>query len=120
MVMTVPRRLLVSVLACAIAVASAGNRAGRAAAEPLSPVLSDRAYWQLVTDCSEPNGFFRSENLVSNERTYQFVIPALLKTAVSGRGTSGSRRTRTSPTSSRSSRASPSFSTSGAATCLSI
>jgi hypothetical protein len=84
MVMTVPRRVLVLVLACVIAGASAGNRAGRAAAEPLAPVLSDRAYWQLIADCSEPNGSFRSENLVSNERTYQFVIPALLKTAVSG------------------------------------
>jgi hypothetical protein len=39
--------------------------------------LSDREYWRLVEDFSEPNGFFRSDNLVSNEDTFQFVIPAL-------------------------------------------
>ena len=75
------RRVLVSVLACAVAVASAGSRGGRAASEPLPDSLSDAAFWQLVTDASEPNGYFRSENLVSNERTYQYVIPRLIDTA---------------------------------------
>ena len=31
----------------------------------------------MVTSSSEPNGTFRSENLVSNEHTFQYVIPAL-------------------------------------------
>jgi hypothetical protein len=39
--------------------------------------LSDREFWSLVTDSSEPDGFFRSDNLVSNERTYQEVVPEL-------------------------------------------
>ena len=39
--------------------------------------LSDREYWQLIDDFSEPNGFFRSDNLVSNEDTFQYVIPRL-------------------------------------------
>jgi hypothetical protein len=82
--MTIRRRVLVSALACAVSVASAGSRAGRAAAEVLPSELTDRAFWRLVTDLSEPNGYFRSENLVSNERTYQYVIPSLLKTAESG------------------------------------
>jgi hypothetical protein len=43
--------------------------------------LADRDYWKLITDMSEPNGFFRSDNLLSNELTLQYVIPDLLKTA---------------------------------------
>jgi hypothetical protein len=39
--------------------------------------LSDQEYWRLVEDFSEPNGFFRSDNLVSNETTFQHVIPRL-------------------------------------------
>src|SRR6516225_2801981 len=42
--------------------------------------LSDEAFWQLVTDFSEPNGYFRSDNFLSNERGYQQVIPDLLMT----------------------------------------
>lgn len=82
--MTIRRRVLVSALACAVSVGSAGSRAGRAAAEVLPSDLTDRAFWRIVTDMSEPNGYFRSENLVSNERTYQYVIPSLLKTASPG------------------------------------
>ena len=82
--MTTPRRVLVSVLACVVSLVSAGSRAGRAEAEALPSTLTDRAFWQIVTETSEPNGFFRSENLVSNERTYQFVIPALLSATTPG------------------------------------
>jgi hypothetical protein len=77
--MTRPRRLLVSCLAIVVAIVSAGNRAGRVNAEAIPAALDDREFWRLVTTLSEPNGFFRSENLVSNERTFQFVIPALLR-----------------------------------------
>src|SRR5262249_23639808 len=41
--------------------------------------LTDQQFWKIVTDFSEPNGYFRSENLVSNEHTYEYVIPALVK-----------------------------------------
>jgi hypothetical protein len=41
--------------------------------------LTDREFWQLSSALSEPNGFFRSDNLVSNEHTFQFVIPALMR-----------------------------------------
>lgn len=29
--------------------------------------LTDREFWQLVTDVSEPGGYFRSDNFLSNE-----------------------------------------------------
>ncbi len=40
--------------------------------------LSDRAFWKLVSDFSEPGGYFRSDNLVSNETAFQHVIPGLV------------------------------------------
>ena len=40
--------------------------------------LTDQAFWELSAGLSEPGGYFRSDNLVSNEHTFQFVIPALL------------------------------------------
>ena len=47
--------------------------------------ISDREFWSLSSTLSEPNGYFRSDNLVSNEIWMQHVIPALLKTTPPGR-----------------------------------
>jgi hypothetical protein len=47
--------------------------------------LSDKTFWALSTSLSEPNGYFRSDNLVSNEIWMQHVIPDLLKTNAPGR-----------------------------------
>src|SRR5215813_9191462 len=55
------------------------QRAPRAAADSLPSRLTDKAFWQLVTDFSEPNGYFRSDNFLSNERGYQRVIPELVR-----------------------------------------
>jgi hypothetical protein len=55
------------------------------AADSLPGRLSDQDFWKLVTDFSEPNGFFRSDNLLSNESTFQYVIPDLLKNTRPGR-----------------------------------
>src|SRR3989442_12944875 len=41
--------------------------------------INDQAFWHLVVDFSEAGGFFRSDNLVSNETTFQHVIPELRK-----------------------------------------
>src|SRR5215510_8758486 len=60
------------------------QRAPRAAADSLPSRLTDEAFWQLVTDFSEPNGFFRSDNFLSNEREYQWVIPTLTSTLDTG------------------------------------
>jgi hypothetical protein len=41
--------------------------------------LSDAEFWSLITRTSEPDGHFRSDNLVSNEIKFQWVIPELLR-----------------------------------------
>lgn len=46
--------------------------------------LSDSAFWKLVTEFSETNGYFQSDNFVSNETTFQWVIPPLLKSTKPG------------------------------------
>jgi hypothetical protein len=51
------------------------------AAEPALEQLSDQEFWQLISDCSEPDGTFISENLVSNEIGFQRIIPELARTA---------------------------------------
>ena len=54
------------------------------AIEALPARLTDLEFWNLSVTMSEPNGFFRSENLVSNEHTFQYVVPALTQTAKPG------------------------------------
>jgi hypothetical protein len=56
--------------------------AGQAAAAPSAPVtlpakLSDADFWKLSTEFSEPNGYFRSDNLLSNEVWFQYLVPEL-------------------------------------------
>src|SRR5262249_47708687 len=46
--------------------------------------LTDQEFWTLTEDLSEPNGSFRSDNFLSNERGYQVVIPDLIKKTQSG------------------------------------
>ena len=47
--------------------------------------LNSRDFWKLSEELSEPNGTFRSDNLLSNEIWLQHVIPELTKTAKTGR-----------------------------------
>lgn len=42
--------------------------------------ISDNAFWRMISTFSEESGTFRYENLLSNETSYQNVIPSLLKT----------------------------------------
>src|SRR5262245_31808622 len=51
---------------------------------PLPARLGDQEFWKLVSETSEPNGTFRSDNLLSNEVRFQYVIPDLIKTARPG------------------------------------
>lgn len=53
----------------------------RAVAETLPSSLADKDFWEIVSDFSEPAGTFQSDNLVSNERLIQDVIPDLARTA---------------------------------------
>ena len=56
-----------------------------AVAGSLPQQLSGAAFWTLSAELSEPDGFFQSENLVSNEIWMQHVIPDLVKIAPAGR-----------------------------------
>jgi hypothetical protein len=63
-----------TVLLCVSALAISRPRA----ADSLPSQLSDQEFWKLSSDFSEPDGFFRSDNLLSNEVWLQRVIPELL------------------------------------------
>jgi len=72
-------KCLFLIAACLIVVAS-----GRTA-PPVPAELTDKQFWSLSKDLSEEDGFFRSDNLLSNETSFQYIIPELLKTAKQGR-----------------------------------
>ena len=46
--------------------------------------LTDDEFWKIIEDFSEPNGYFQSDNLVSNEVWFQYVIPELIARAKPG------------------------------------
>jgi hypothetical protein len=54
------------------------------AADKLPDRLDDATFWNMVSMFSEPDGQFRYENLLSNETSYQMVIPWLMKVAPPG------------------------------------
>ena len=54
------------------------------AAEQLPTQLSDEAFWNMVNEFSEQSGYFRSDNFVSNETTFQYVIKELRKARPGG------------------------------------
>jgi len=56
----------------------------RSTADTLPSALTDQEFWRLTETLSEPNGFFNSDNLLSNETTFQYVIPMLKKTIKPG------------------------------------
>lgn len=74
---SVPRRIAAVPLLAAGLLASAGP--------PVQPApLSNAEFWSLVVDLSEPGGTFGADNLVSNERAYQHVVPGLAALPPSG------------------------------------
>ncbi len=72
---TPARLVILSAAVCALLLCVTPT--SRSVTEALPQRLDDRAFWTLVTEFSEPSGTFRSDNLVSNEDTFQYVIPAL-------------------------------------------
>src|SRR5438093_10829488 len=71
-------KCLFLIAVCFIVVAS-----GRSA--PVPAELTDKQFWSLSKDLSEEDGFFRSDNLLSNESSFQYIIPELVKAAKQGR-----------------------------------
>jgi hypothetical protein len=54
-------------------------------ARPALPAeISDRDFWRMIVDLSEPGGTYPYENFVSNELQYQDVVPALKATTKPG------------------------------------
>jgi hypothetical protein len=54
------------------------------AAEGVPSQISDAEYWKMISEFSEPNGYFQYNIVTSNETSYQYVLPELMKTARSG------------------------------------
>ena len=64
-------------LFCTLLVCGLPLVSGRAAELP--DRLTDREFWRIASESSEPNGFFHSDNLLSNELRLQYVIPELMR-----------------------------------------
>ena len=76
------RRMLVLLvlLTGAAGLGVGGPRARVATPAPNLPAqLTDREFWKMSTEWSEPNGFFRSDNLTSNELLFQHVLTDLVR-----------------------------------------
>jgi hypothetical protein len=56
-----------------------------AIARPVPTQISDQEFWKMSSDFSEPDGTFRSDNLLSNEIGFQYVLDDLLRGAGPGR-----------------------------------
>jgi len=69
-----------TLLAVGLAVGLAASLAAtpRARSADLAAKLSDAEFWKIVEEFSEPNGYFRSDNLLSNELWFQTIVPDLV------------------------------------------
>src|SRR5262245_20772184 len=54
------------------------------AADTLPAQYTDAEVWKLINDLSEPGGTFQFENFVSNEASYQNILPELTKRVKAG------------------------------------
>jgi hypothetical protein len=73
-----------SIFASFLLVFQLGLYSAAHAADKLPTQLSDQEFWKLSTELSEPDGTFRSDNLLSNESYFQYVIPQLNEITKSG------------------------------------
>lgn len=75
------RRIVVALGVAGFAQAAFAQGATSPAAQTSQTIparFTDQEFWKFSTDMSESGGFFRSENLLSNETGFQYVVPALL------------------------------------------
>lgn len=76
------RCLLAAAVALGLGLGSGTPRSVPAGALP--DRIDNREFWRLVADSSEADGYFRSDNLTSNELLFQRVIPDLVTRNRSG------------------------------------
>jgi hypothetical protein len=86
--------VFIAAVACSRTTGAPSAGSARAQAATLAPAqnqsstvpnrLTDAEFWRFVTDFSEPGGYFRSDNFVSNETSFQYVIPELVRTTSAG------------------------------------
>jgi hypothetical protein len=78
-------RTAIRVLLTTTMVAALGAFAGCDARESTIPErLDDTTFWAMVNDMSEPGGYFHSDNFVSNELGFQYVIDETLAAVGTG------------------------------------
>jgi hypothetical protein len=78
------RALLAIAIPTLIVVAFSASPVVPRATVDLPAAFSDAEFWRLTSSLSEPEGFFDSDNLVSNEDTFQSVIPELARAVPKG------------------------------------
>lgn len=75
-----PKKLFVAVVLVLLGTAALPGRA----ADTLPTQYTDAEFWRIINDFSEPGGSFPYENFVSNEVSYQDIIPDLTRIAKTG------------------------------------
>jgi hypothetical protein len=82
------RRILSTTITLAFLLSSCGTPPApeleRKAPDTLPNGLTDREFWKVISDFSEADGQFQSDNFVSNESGYQQTIPTVLKAVKPG------------------------------------
>jgi hypothetical protein len=71
----------VSAVVAVCAAVAIGIASVVAAADSLPERLTDDEFWHIASDFSERAGTFQSDNLLSNERWFQHVVPSLVQRA---------------------------------------
>jgi hypothetical protein len=84
LVLITRRPVLKLALPLALLVTAALTGFAQTAAPGLPSEISDKDFWRMIVDLSEPGGTYPYENFVSNELEYQDVIPALKATTKPG------------------------------------
>jgi hypothetical protein len=78
------RSVLKAVLLLALVVTPALTCYAQTTASALPSEISDKDFWRMIVELSEPGGLYPYENFVSNELQFQDVIPALKVTTKPG------------------------------------
>lgn len=75
-----------AVVTAVLALVAAETPTAAPGARVVLPVrLDDSTFWRMVTEFSEPGGYFRSDNFISNEGELQYVIGDLQRSGARGR-----------------------------------